>query len=393
MDHRSPRSQDPRHPRRPREDEQLYSEQGQREFDPGQEASDKGFDSSRNQPGHSPINERYRIPDRHGYESEPQARRHAGESDGNSRMPGMQQGNQPASGASSFRGRGPKEFQRSDERLQEIICERLTDDPRIDATDVDVKVQGRAVTVSGKVADRRQKYMIEDLVEDCHGVSEVHNELRVEGRAPGRDPGQRDSADDGHRDDGSYWRGTFDTREDSSRDPSPSSGFEDRSFNPGELERGPIADPFTRSGGFSGFGSRSVPGQITGSMALGNEGGWASGTRLFSNAAHSDTSLAGRTMRGRGPKGFERSDERLLEAVCETLTEDPHIDASEVTVAVKDKVVTLTGTVSDRRQKYLIEEVVEECHGVSDVRNELRIRRGDAAGQSSFSQLPKESPT
>ena len=37
----------------------------------------------------------------------------------------------------SFQGRGPKSYARSDERLRELICERLLDDPLVDASDLD----------------------------------------------------------------------------------------------------------------------------------------------------------------------------------------------------------------------------------------------------------------
>lgn len=80
------------------------------------------------------------------------------------------------------------------------------------------------------------------------------------------------------------------------------------------------------------------------------------------------------TFRGRGPKGYERSDERLREMICERLTDDPRIDASDVNVEVKDKVVKLTGFVSDRRSKYEIEDVVEHCGGVKDIDNQVRVR-------------------
>jgi hypothetical protein len=77
--------------------------------------------------------------------------------------------------------------------------------------------------------------------------------------------------------------------------------------------------------------------------------------------------------RGRGPKGYERSDERLREMICERLTDDPRIDASEVHIEVKDKVVKLTGHVPDRRTKYEIEDVVEHCGGVKDIDNQVRV--------------------
>lgn len=38
------------------------------------------------------------------------------------------------------------------------------------------------------------------------------------------------------------------------------------------------------------------------------------------------------TYRGKGPKGYERSAERLKELVCERLTEAPYLDASDITV-------------------------------------------------------------
>jgi osmotically-inducible protein OsmY len=89
------------------------------------------------------------------------------------------------------------------------------------------------------------------------------------------------------------------------------------------------------------------------------------------------------TFRGRGPKGYERSDDRLREIICERLTDDPRIDASDVHIEVKDKIVKLTGTVSDRRSKYEIEDVVERCGGVKDIDNQVRVRSGAGMTQSS----------
>ena len=80
----------------------------------------------------------------------------------------------------SHRGRGPKGYQRSDERLREDICERLTDANDIDASDISVEVSGAEVTLSGSVADRRMKRAAEDLIEECSGVKQVHNALRID---------------------------------------------------------------------------------------------------------------------------------------------------------------------------------------------------------------------
>ncbi len=76
-----------------------------------------------------------------------------------------------------FSGRGPKGYQRSDERIREDACERLTYDPDIDASEVVVTVSGGEVTLSGEVENRHQKRLAEDLVEDVPGVKDVHNRL------------------------------------------------------------------------------------------------------------------------------------------------------------------------------------------------------------------------
>jgi osmotically-inducible protein OsmY len=78
-----------------------------------------------------------------------------------------------------FAGRGPRGYQRSDERIREDVCDRLSDDPWVDATDVDVAVRGGEVTLSGHVRDRSDKRRIEDVIEDVSGVREVHNNLRA----------------------------------------------------------------------------------------------------------------------------------------------------------------------------------------------------------------------
>jgi hypothetical protein len=77
------------------------------------------------------------------------------------------------------RGKGPANYQRSDERLREIVCEALTDDDRVDASHIEVSVQNGEVTLSGTVDDRRQKRLAEECVEDIAGVHDVQNQLRV----------------------------------------------------------------------------------------------------------------------------------------------------------------------------------------------------------------------
>lgn len=80
--------------------------------------------------------------------------------------------------------------------------------------------------------------------------------------------------------------------------------------------------------------------------------------------------------RGKGPKGYTRSDERIREDVCDRLSADDELDASDITVTVKGGEVTLEGTVADRRAKQRAEDIAESAGGVKDVDNKLRKNKG-----------------
>jgi hypothetical protein len=81
---------------------------------------------------------------------------------------------------------------------------------------------------------------------------------------------------------------------------------------------------------------------------------------------------------GRGPRGYRRGDDRIGSDVCEALTLDADIDASEIDVIVTDGVVTLIGVVDDRDTKRRAEELVDRIPGVTDVNNQLHF--GSQAG-------------
>jgi osmotically-inducible protein OsmY len=78
-----------------------------------------------------------------------------------------------------YAGRGPKGYHRSDERIHEDVCERLTEHPAIDASDIEIAVSEGDVTLSGQVESRAVKHLTEAMVETVSGVKEVHNHLRV----------------------------------------------------------------------------------------------------------------------------------------------------------------------------------------------------------------------
>ena len=90
-----------------------------------------------------------------------------------------------------------------------------------------------------------------------------------------------------------------------------------------------------------------------------------------------------REHRGRGPKGYRRSDERIKEDVNDRLSDDYYLDASEVEVTVTNTEVTLTGTVNNREDKRRAEDLAESVSGVTNVENRLRVKQGSYGAYSS----------
>ena len=77
------------------------------------------------------------------------------------------------------RGKGPKGYERSQDRIKEDISDRLTDDDSIDASDIEINVNNGEVTLSGTVSDKQTKRRVEDMIESMSGVKSVQNNLRV----------------------------------------------------------------------------------------------------------------------------------------------------------------------------------------------------------------------
>jgi hypothetical protein len=95
----------------------------------------------------------------------------------------------PSAGPGSHRGKGPKGYVRGDERILEEVCDRLTEDDRLDACDIEVKVDAGEVTLNGQVKSREDKRRAEDVAESVSGVRHLQNNLRV--RPPAQPPQQQ----------------------------------------------------------------------------------------------------------------------------------------------------------------------------------------------------------
>lgn len=82
-----------------------------------------------------------------------------------------------------------------------------------------------------------------------------------------------------------------------------------------------------------------------------------------------------RNFRGKGPRSYKRSDERILEDINDRLFLDPYIDASDIEVDIDKGDVILKGTVEDRIAKRCAEDIVETVPGVKNVENRLRVAK------------------
>lgn len=77
------------------------------------------------------------------------------------------------------RGKGPKNYTRSEDRIREDVSDQLSEDSYLDASNIEVEVKGSEVTLNGTVDSRYSKHRAEDLTEDVTGVTHVQNNLRV----------------------------------------------------------------------------------------------------------------------------------------------------------------------------------------------------------------------
>ena len=159
-------------------------------------------------------------------------------------------------------------------------------------------------------------------------------------------------------------------------------GYESRPFNPyrGEYGASDYASPYedrTRGGRRHGRG--------------GHRGFWDKATDEVASWMGDHEALERRKQDerashyGKGPKGYRRSDERVRDDVSDRLSDDHWLDASDIEVKVENGEVTLSGTVTDRESKRRAERLAESCGGVSDVQNNIKVRRDASmnSGESS----------
>lgn len=149
--------------------------------------------------------------------------------------------------------------------------------------------------------------------------------------------------------------------------------------NPGPPEAPRPGDRHAPTGGYDDYETEALYG--TGYA----QGDWPRTYRRAADGVGPDSDARGaaenaqggrqENHRGKGPQGYRRSDQRLLEAVCERLTDDPYVDARSLSLAVEEGIVRIEGEVPARWVKHHLEHVAAHCLGVVDVDNRVRVVR------------------
>ena len=124
-----------------------------------------------------------------------------------------------------------------------------------------------------------------------------------------------------------------------------------------------------------GYDDQGYRNQDYGSQRYGSQSQGRSGSQDYSYS-YTEVWLIPGEHTGRGPEGYQRSQDSIKEEVNERLTRHGQLNPNNVQVEVDDNgEVTLNGTVSSRRDKRMAEDAIETVSGVRDVHN--RLARGE----------------
>jgi osmotically-inducible protein OsmY len=75
----------------------------------------------------------------------------------------------------------------------------------------------------------------------------------------------------------------------------------------------------------------------------------------------------------RGPRGWVRSDERILDELCERIVR-AGVDASDLAVDVERGEVSLAGDLGTREERRIVVDLAERILGVTAVTADIRVR-------------------
>jgi osmotically-inducible protein OsmY len=79
----------------------------------------------------------------------------------------------------SFKGRGPRNYRPSDDRIGERLCEVLTDHPDVDASDLTLEVECGIVKLQGSLRDEVMRDRVLAAIQNTHGVVGVVDQVQI----------------------------------------------------------------------------------------------------------------------------------------------------------------------------------------------------------------------
>jgi osmotically-inducible protein OsmY len=85
-----------------------------------------------------------------------------------------------------------------------------------------------------------------------------------------------------------------------------------------------------------------------------------------------------KSFKGRGPRNYRPTDERIRERLCEVLTDHVDIDASDISLEVECGIVQLKGSIGSQAMKDRLLAVAQEMHGVVGIVDQIQV--GDCSG-------------
>src|SRR5438874_2570710 len=111
----------------------------------------------------------------------------------------------------------------------------------------------------------------------------------------------------------------------------------------------------------------------------------------MASALEDQDQRAAATVRRNLPPRYRRPDERILDDVWHRISLAA-VDPQDVEVEVNAGVVTLSGRVSTRFEKRVLEDIADGVFGVQEVHNHLRLARTSSEGRTAETQPLRTSP-
>ncbi|MFZ5907047.1 MAG: BON domain-containing protein [Nitrospirota bacterium] len=238
----------------------------------------------------------------------------------------------------------------SDNEIQTNIQNMLITDPVTDGLAIRVDVKNGIVTMSGTADSFAENQIAMQIAKSVRGVKDVQNRIKVRSKVERLDSEMKSEIE--HR---------------LALDP-----YVDSHLMNVEVKNGKV----TLTG-------------VVGSLAEKTRAysdAWVSGVKAV-NFENLNVEWWARNTMKRENQFVPKNDKELQKAVSDALLYDPRVATSDVSVVVKNHVVTLSGTVTSLQAKRAAEADALNTIGVWNVKNSIKVRPPDLSTNSKLKKL------